>query len=80
MKQQEKERVALYLRNLAFNDKEFYEEMFDHICCSFEARESKEQNVIQHIHQVIEPAFGSKEGLRKEVKTYAYDGWLKYTV
>jgi len=67
----QKHSVGIYLQNLTFNEKEFFEEMYDHICSSFENREDEQQTVRQHIYQVVEPAFGGKEGLRKIQQTQA---------
>ena len=43
----EKEKVVLYLQSLGFKDQEVFEELYDHICSSFEHRESKEQKDLE---------------------------------
>lgn len=65
-------KVRRYLKNLTFTDKEFYEEMYDHICSSFENRENTKQSVEAHIARVIEPSFGGKKGMRKVHRTQAH--------
>jgi len=65
MTREEKHIATRYLQDLDFNEKEFFEEMYDHICSSYENRETSNQDISTHIYQVLEPAFGGKKGLKK---------------
>ena len=67
----DKLKVKRYLRNLTFTNKEFYEEMYDHICSSYENRDQPNQSVEAHILRVIEPSFGGKKGMRKVQQSQA---------
>ena len=63
--------VRNYLKGLTFGDKEFYEEMYDHICSAYENREEASLTVREFIALVIQPNFGGKAGLRKVYEAQA---------
>lgn len=57
--------VNQYLKSIGINTMEFFEEMYDHICSSYESRNTIEQNISDHIRDVVQPGFGGVNGILK---------------
>jgi len=57
--------IARFLKRAGITTQEFYEELYDHICTSYESRINKSETIEDHIDQVVEPSFGGIKGLLK---------------
>lgn len=63
--QAEHNTIVKYLKAIDVNTMEFFEEMYDHICTSFENRINKSQDLNTHIREVVQPGFGGVKGIHK---------------
>ncbi|MCO6361033.1 hypothetical protein [Roseivirga pacifica] len=63
--QDEHNTIVKYLKDIGVNTMEFFEEMYDHICTSFENRKDKSQDMKTHIREVVQPGFGGVKGIHK---------------
>lgn len=61
----EQHAIEQYLKTIGINTMEFFEEIYDHICSSFENRINKTQDIKAHIRDVVQPSFGGVEGIVK---------------
>lgn len=57
--------IEQYLKTIGINTMEFFEELYDHICTSFENRVDKDQSVNDHIRDIVQPSFGGVNGIIK---------------
>lgn len=61
----EDKQIKAYLKSIGINTQEFFEEMHDHICTSFESRLNKSESLKDHITFVVQPEFGGVKGILK---------------
>ena len=61
----EQHSIEQYLKSVDINTMEFFEEMYDHICTSFENRKDKTQDIKTHIRDVVQPSFGGVKGIHR---------------
>ncbi|MEC7755449.1 hypothetical protein [Roseivirga sp. UBA1976] len=61
----EQHTIEQYLKSVDINTMEFFEEMYDHICTSYENRTDKTQDIKTHIRDVVQPSFGGVNGIIK---------------
>ena len=66
------EQVVFYLQHLDIDSQELFEEFYDHIVCSYEARLKKEPEleIKTHIWHRLQPEFGGVGGFKKVIKKH----------
>ncbi len=66
------EQVVFYLQHLDIDSQELFEEFYDHIVCSYEARlkNETELDMKSHIWQHLQPEFGGVGEFKKVIKKH----------